>query len=332
MTAMNFARFIPRTLGARCYATVKPDIKLLKQLRQETEISMSKAKEALIQTNNNYAEALTWLLKEAQVSGAKKAQKVADRTAGEGLITTASVEVPLENGFKSKSVIIELNCETDFVSKNDVFKNLASRIAATSLLMHETQNVAGRPLESISIQDFLQAPLMPHSQTGSPLDIGSTVHESIVESIGKLGENIALRRAAITASGISASYVHGGDANNGKIGGIAVLQPKNVTLAELEEKSTTALLKTARQVARQVVGFNPKYLNSEDVTEVDRQSGDVSPEEFDEANVLTKQKYMLKPDLTIAEFVNQEAIANGLKDGAEVVDFVRWEVAESVEK
>lgn len=112
---MNFARFIPRTLGARCYATVKPDIKLLKQLRQETEISMSKAKEALIQTNNNYAEALTWLLKEAQVSGAKKAQKVADRTAGEGLITTASVEVPLENGFKSKSVIIEVSALVYFL-------------------------------------------------------------------------------------------------------------------------------------------------------------------------------------------------------------------------
>jgi elongation factor Ts len=224
-----------------------------------------------------------------------------------------------------------LNCETDFVSKNDVFKNLASRIAATSLLMHETQNTVGRPIEPIPIEDFLKAPLMPHSKTeSSPLDIGNTVQESIVEAIGKLGENITLRRAAITASGISACYVHGGDASNGKIGGVAVIQPKKVTLAELEEKSAAALLKTARQVARQVVGFNPKYLNSEDAAEADRQG--MSSEEFDEAHVLTKQKYMLKPDLTIAEFVDQEAAANGLKDGAEVVDFIRWEVAEGVEK
>ncbi|KAI9249051.1 elongation factor TS-domain-containing protein [Sporodiniella umbellata] len=321
----------PKTWGVRCYATVKPDIKLLKQLRVETEISMSKAKEALIQTNNNYDEALAWLLKEAQVSGAKKALKVADRAASEGLITTASVEVPVQNGLKSKSVIIELNCETDFVSKNDVFKNLASRIAATSLLMHETQNTAGRALEAISIPDLLQAPLMPHSETGSPMDISSSVQESIVEAVGKLGENIGLRRAAITASGISATYVHGGSAGSGKIGGVAVLQPKNVTLAELEEKTSAALLKTARQVARQVVGFNPAYLHASDVPQAER-DGSSSPETFDETHVLTLQKYMLKPDLTIAEFVHQEAVAHGLKDGAEVVDFVRWEVAGDMEK
>ncbi|CEG68863.1 hypothetical protein RMATCC62417_05036 [Rhizopus microsporus] len=324
MSSMSFARIIPRVFGARCYSTVKPDIKLLKQIRQETEVSMSKAKEALIQTNNNYAEALAWLSKDAQISGAKKAQKVADRAAAEGVLTTASVQVPVQNGYKT--TMVELNCETDFVSKNDMFRGLASRIAATSLLMHETQRSAGRPIESISIDNLLQSPLMPHPEAESS-EIGKTVQESIVETIGKIGENITLRRAAIVADGISASYLHGGDAQNGKIGGIAVLQPKKVSLAELDEKASAALSKTARQVARQVVGFSPKYLNPEDASETDRQTEGMSPEEFDETFVLNKQKYMLKPDLTIAQFVDQEAISNGLKDGAEVVDFIRWEVA-----
>ena len=94
---------------SRCYSTeVKPNMKLLKDLRKETEVSMSKAKEALVKNNNDYAKALAWLSEDAAVSGAKKAQKVAGRTAGEGLITTASVQVPVLNGFKSKSTIIEV--------------------------------------------------------------------------------------------------------------------------------------------------------------------------------------------------------------------------------
>lgn len=83
-------------------------MKLLKELRKETEVSMSKAKEALVKNDNDYAKALAWLQEDAQVSGAKKAQKVAGRTAGEGLITTASVDVPAIKGFKSKSTIIEV--------------------------------------------------------------------------------------------------------------------------------------------------------------------------------------------------------------------------------
>lgn len=98
-----------RNVFSRCYTTaVKPNIKLLKELRKETEVSMTKAKEALVKTNNDYAKALTWLSEDAQVSGAKKAQKVAGRTASEGLIQTSSLELPAKNGFNSKSTIIEV--------------------------------------------------------------------------------------------------------------------------------------------------------------------------------------------------------------------------------
>ncbi|GAN08426.1 elongation factor ts [Mucor ambiguus] len=325
MNKLSAFRNLPRTL-TRGYATeVKPNIKLLKELRKETEVSMTKAKEALVKTNNDYAKALAWLSEDAQVSGAKKAQKVAGRTASEGLITTASVEVPVVNGIKSKSTIIELNCETDFVSRNDVFKNLASRIAATSLLMHDGP-VAGnaRAIESIPVDTLLNAPLMPHPTENTASDLGKTVQETIVETIGKLGENISLRRAAIVAQGASACYIHGGDASSGKMGGIAVLQPKKVKLIELDETAAATLAKTARQIARQVVGFNPTYLNSEDVPEVERQSQS-NLEEFEEAHVLNKQKYLLKPELTISEYVEQAA-------DAEVVDFIRWQVGEGIEK
>lgn len=105
MNKFSIIRSLPQT-WARSYTTaaVKPNIKLLKELRKETEVSMTKAKEALVKTNNDYAKALAWLSEDAQISGAKKAQKVSGRIAGEGLITTASVQAPVANGFKSTIV------------------------------------------------------------------------------------------------------------------------------------------------------------------------------------------------------------------------------------
>jgi elongation factor Ts len=191
--------------------------------------------------------------------------------------------------------------------------------------MHDTLGSA-RSIEIIPIDSLLNAPLMPHpSQTElNHNDIGKTVSESIVETIGKLGENISLRRAAIVTNGVSASYIHGGDAASGKMGGLAVLQPKKVTLAELDPTSTANLAKTARQVARQVVGFNPIYLNTTDVPETEL-AVQTNLEEFEETNVLNKQHYLLKPEFTIAQYVEQAA-------DAEVIDFIRWEVGEGIEK
>ncbi|KAI8979593.1 elongation factor TS-domain-containing protein [Mycotypha africana] len=327
LNRLGLIRNIPRSF-VRCYTTeVKPNLKLLKELRKETEVSMSKAKEALVKNNNDYAKALAWLSADAQISGAKKAQKVAGRTAGEGLIATASVEVPVSNGFKSKSTIIELNCETDFVSRNEVFNNLASRIAATSLFMHDKPVAnSNKFIKSIPIDVLLKEPLMPHpNEENLSNDFAKTVEETIVETIGKLGEKISLRRAAIVTEGASACYVHGGDATSGKIGGIAVLQPKKVALSELDETATATLSKTARQIARQVVGLNPSYLNATDIPEEERQSN-TNPEEFEETHVLNNQKFLMNPNLTVAEYVAQAS------DGSEIVDFIRWEVGEGIEK
>ncbi|KAI8377643.1 elongation factor TS-domain-containing protein [Radiomyces spectabilis] len=322
-----------RTAWCRYYATaVKPDIKLLSKLRKETEVSMTKAKEALVKHNNDYEQALAWLAQDAQASGAKKAQKVAGRTAAEGLISIASVNVPsaAAGGFKSKSTIIELNCETDFVSRNDVFKHLASRIAATSLLLHEPSSVQKRPIENISVEDLLKAPLMPHPDQKDSADIGKSIEESIVEAIGKLGEKITLRRVAVVADGVSAGYVHGGDAVTGKMGGLAVLEPLKVTASELQASSGEALAKCARQVARQVVGFSPSYLHADDVPKDVLESQSDRDENL-RSNVLNEMGYLLKPDQTVAEFVNQSAKDTGV-EGAAVVDYVRWQVGEGIEK
>lgn len=327
-----------RLIGLRClsqrqYATsaVKPNIKLLAKLRQETEVSMSKAKEALVKNDNDYDKALSWLAQDAQVSGAKKAQKVAGRTAGEGVISVASVTT---DGAASKSTIIELNCETDFVSRGDVFKNLASRIAATSLLLHEASSA--NTLEHIPVESLLQAPLMPQEGSSAAAaaaeePVGKTIQETIVETIGKLGENITLRRAAIAVvdGGASAAYVHGGDAATGKIGGIATIQPRSKE--GLTEQTAEVLAKTARHVARQAVGYNPRYLNAQDVP-ADELKAQADADAYLAETVLTRQPFLLKPDVTVADYVDQTVKDAGLKDGAIVSNFIRWSVGEGIEK
>ncbi|ORZ09265.1 elongation factor TS-domain-containing protein [Absidia repens] len=306
-------------------ASIKPNIKLLAKLRQETEVSMTKAKEALIKNDNDYQLALDWLNQDALASGAKKAAKVADRVAGEGLISTASVNL--------RSTIIELNCETDFVSRNAVFKNLASRIAATSLLVHEPAGT-GIAIEDIPVTSLLQAPLMPLSaDQQNDGDAGKTVEETIMQTIGILGENITLRRAAIVNRGISASYLHGGEGSGdptGKIGGLAVLK----VLGSSNEDQTAALAKSARQVARQVVGFNPTYLTAQQVPkeELESQQGDDAKNAYLKQVVLSNQPYLMNNDLSVAQWVDQTAKDVGVTEGAQLVDFVRWEAGENIEK
>ncbi|CAO3619957.1 unnamed protein product [Cunninghamella blakesleeana] len=306
---------------SRGYSTaIKPNIKLLSKLRQETEVSMSKAKEALVKNDNDFDKALEWLQQDALVSGAKKAAKVANRIAGEGLISTASVNM--------RSTIVELNCETDFVSRNNVFKNLASRIAATSLLMHEPTNLE-RAIEDIPIDSLLQSPLLPENKEGaesekvSDEDLGKTVEEMIVKTIGILGENISLRRAAVVNKGIAASYLHGGDNVTGKMGGIAVLKVNGNATPEQSE----TIHKAARQIARQVVGYSPKFLNEQDIPLDDNESKNNIQEV-----VLNQQSYMLNPTQTVADYVQSVATDSGIDGGAQVIDFIRWEAGENIEK
>ena len=70
----------------RFYTTIKPNLKLLQQLRQETQVSITKAKEALIKHNNDYDIALSWILEDSRTSGVAKAEKLKGRIAKEGLI------------------------------------------------------------------------------------------------------------------------------------------------------------------------------------------------------------------------------------------------------
>lgn len=94
------------------------------RLRKETGVSLAQCKEAIKAGNNNYQEALAWLEKNNQLLASAKATKLGSRAAGEGLVVAA-------RGGLTTAALIELNCETDFVARNDKFQDLAAKISDT---------------------------------------------------------------------------------------------------------------------------------------------------------------------------------------------------------
>ncbi|KAJ3089310.1 Elongation factor Ts, mitochondrial [Quaeritorhiza haematococci] len=331
---------------------IKANVSLIAKIRKETQCSISKAKEALIAANNDYDAALEWLEKDAAASGAKKAAKVSGRTAKEGIIAVlggltnnnGSGEETLVRG-AGRAFMVEINSETDFVSRSDIFKEFVQGVAATGYLLGEEivstegANVSG--IRPVSIDTLLASPLLP-TMTQAADVAGKTVQQALIETIGKLGENIQIRRAvAITPKPspttlfeikqrqqgprsfvVTGVYVHSSGGENlprnlGRIGGVVALdvEPTPSEVNETFLKERVPLL--AKQLAQQVVGFAPTSLGSyEEATSTD-------------ATSLYGQDFMLGGG-TVRNVLKEMETENGVK--LRIVGFERFECGEGIEK
>jgi elongation factor Ts len=272
---------------------------MVKELRAKTGAGMLDCKKALTETNGNMEEAIDFLRKKGMASAAKKA----DRIAAEG---TAYI---LSEG--NEAVIVEVNAETDFVAKNESFQNLVKELAKHLL--------ANKPA---SLEEALEQKMAS----------GETVTEYINAAIAKIGEKITLRRFEIktkTDSGVFGEYLHMG----GRIGVLAVLEG-------------TKDSDVAKDVAMHVAAIKPKYISREQVpeAEIERERqvlteqalNEGKPEKivqkmvegrlgkFFEEICLLDQAFVKNPDEKVGKYVASK--------GAEVVDFVRYEVGEGMEK
>src|SRR5579862_6259341 len=165
---------------------------MVKELRDKTSAGMMDCKAALTETGGDLEAAVDWLRKK----GLSKAAKKAGRVAAEGLIGAA-----VNAG---KGVLVEVNSETDFVARNDLFQGLVKMIANVAL-------DAGTDVDKI-----LAAPIGDR-----------TVADAINETIAKIGENMTLRRAAALSvgKGVVASYVHSSVTDGlGRIGVLVALE------------------------------------------------------------------------------------------------------------
>jgi elongation factor Ts len=193
---------------------------MVKELRDQTGAGMMDCKAALSETAGNLEAAVDWLRKK----GLSKAAKKAGRVAAEGLIgVTVSA---------TKGIIVEVNSETDFVARNDLFQGLVKMIAGTAL-------TAGSDVDKILA-----------AKAG-----GVTIADAISDTIAKVGENMTLRRAAelSVGKGVVASYVHNSVTDGlGRIG----------VLVALESAGNADELKAfGRMVAMHVASANPQAID-----------------------------------------------------------------------
>jgi elongation factor Ts len=272
---------------------------MVKELREKTGAGMMDCKKALTETDGDMEKAID-LLRE---KGIAKAAKKADRIAAEG---STYIEV---NG--NSAVIVEINAETDFVAKNDAFKNLVKEIA--DHLLNE------RPA---NVEEALE----------QKLNGGPVLKEHINAAIAKIGEKISLRRFEIVEKNDSdafGAYLHMG----GRIGVLTVL-----------ENSTDE--DVAKDVAMHVAAVNPRYINRDSVPseEVDREREVLKQQSLNEGkpeNIVEKmvegrirkffeeiclidQNFVKNPDQTVGNYVKSK--------GGSVRSFTRYEVGEGMEK
>lgn len=270
---------------------------LVKELREMTGAGMMDCKKALTECDGDMDKAVDFLREKGLAQAAKKAGRI----AAEG-----SVGAYISDDAKV-GVMVEINCETDFVAKTDDFKDLVNTVAA--------HIAATNPAD----MDALNA---------SELN-GQTVAALVTEKIAKIGENISLRRfVRYETDGIVASYVHAG----GKI----------VTLVDM--KGGDAAL--AKDIAMQVAAANPAYLNRTQVPEAElahekqvlteQARNEGKPEKIIEKMVVGRiEKYYKEVCLVDQAFIkgDDEVISDLLKKAnAEVVRFTRYEMGEGLEK
>ncbi len=168
--------------------------KLVQELRQKTGAGMMDCKKALKETEGNIEEAIDWLRKKGIATAGKKS----DRVAAEGLVDTY-----IQPGGQV-GVLIEVNCQTDFVARNDAFKALVKHLAQ--------QAATADSVESLLAQPYIENPSV-------------TVEVFIKQTIATLGENIQVRRfinfaVAAGSYGTVDSYIHTG----GRVGVLVELK------------------------------------------------------------------------------------------------------------
>ena len=287
---------------------------MVKELRERTGVGMMDCKSALNETSGDMEAAVDWL----RTKGFAKAAKKAGRVAVEGLIGVA--------GSDDRAAMIELNSETDFVSRNEQFQSLVKAVTDAALKTDGT------------VEAVLAAPLAG----------GKTVETAITEAVATIGENLTLRRAAALSvdGGVVASYVHAEVTPGMGLGKIGVI----VALHSDGDKEKLKAL--GRQIAMHVAWASPLAVSADQIdketlareraifAEQAKESGkpDAIVEKmvegrmrkFFEESTLLKQAFVIDSDRTVETVLNDAAKDVGAP--VAVTDFVVFRLGEGIQK
>jgi elongation factor Ts len=290
---------------------------LVKELREKSGVGMMDCKKALTENNGDIEASMDWL----RTKGLSKAAKKADRVAAEGLVAVAVSN----NGKGMTGAVVELNAETDFVARNELFQN-AARAAAKAALT-----------TSGAVDDIIAAKVE-----------GGTVGETITNLIATIGENMVLRRSARleVSQGAVASYVHN------KADGATDLGRMGVLVAIEGAGDQAALQELGRKIGMHVAATAPLSLSPDDLdpAAIERERAIFAEQaaesgkppavvekmvegrirKFLEEVVLLKQAFVMNPDQTVEQLVAETAKTLG--SPVTVKGFVRLALGEGVEK
>jgi len=274
----------------------------VKKLREATGAGMMDCKKALMEVDGNFDAGVDYLRKK----GLGAADKKAGRIAAEGIVVTKNVG--------NTAVVLEVNSETDFVSKNEQFVAFTDKLAAFIL--------DKRPVDVASLLTM-------------SFEADLTVEQALSQLIATIGENMSVRRfQVLEASGTVAAYIHGG----GKIG----------VLVAVEGSADDALATIARNVAMHVAAVNPQFVSRDEVTAdiaererkvlTERALASGKPEaivekivtgqmnKFFSENCLLDQEFVMDSDKTVAK-----AVAD-VQANAKIVAVARFALGEGIEK
>lgn len=280
---------------------------LVKTLREMTGAGMLDCKKALEEAGGDLEKAKEIL----RIRGLAKADKKAGRETKEGIVYAYVSED------RKKGVLVELNCETDFVAKNEEFVELALKIA---------KHIANTPENANKIASGEEIYTQAYYEEQS-----TTVGDLIKSAIAKIGENIQLRRfARFDAQGYVHAYVHG-------VGRVGVLLEYTS-----QEGINDKVLRVVQDVVMQVAAMKPEFVSVQSVdpetlerekrilTEQARQEG--KPEniiekvvegrlrKFYQEKVLLEQPFIKDEKKTVGQYIKESA------PGVDIIRFVRFEV------
>lgn len=290
---------------------------MIKELRELTGVGMSACKNALVETDGNIEEAIEYLRKQGLANAAKKAGRI----AAEGL---SYAYISDDN---SVGTVVEVNSETDFVAKNDLFKAFVDNVAK------QAAKSDAKDVEGLLEEKWIE-------------DESKTVKEALTEKISVIGENLNIRRfekVVNTGDSFLVSYIHAG-------GKIAVL-------VELATSSKDEALVTAgKNVAMQIASMSPKFVSTDDVPadfiahekEVLLEQAKNDPKNANKPEAilekmltgrlnkemkevcLLEQEYVLGDKISVGQYLKE--VSKEIGADVTVKSFIRFETGEGIEK
>lgn len=271
---------------------------MVKDLRELTGAGMMDCKKALAETNGDMDEAVNWLREKGIAKSAKKESRI----AAEGLANIYLAD--------NKAVILEVNSETDFVSKNEEFTNMI--------------DIIGNTLLKNAVTTVDEAKTLATPEDG-------TIEELIISKTAKIGEKLSLRRFAIVTKESDesfGSYIHMG----GKIAALTVIKGANAEVAKdvaMQAAAMKPLYCFPNEVPADVIDNEKNVLKEQAINE--GKPADIAEKmvegrikKFYKEVCLSEQAFIKDGDLSVAKYVTN--------NGGEIKSMIRYEVGEGMEK